>query len=56
MHLIEFKMCVIADNGSRVVVTHHIFLKKKKQKKSNPQYYSQLMDIVHKIECNSFSA
>ena len=25
MHLIEFKMCVIAGNGSRVVVTHQIF-------------------------------
>ena len=25
MYLIEFKICVIADNGSRVVVTHQIF-------------------------------
>ena len=25
MHLIEFKMCVIAGSGSRVVVTHQIF-------------------------------
>ena len=25
MHLIEFEMCVVAGNGSRVVVTHQIF-------------------------------
>ena len=25
MHLIEFKICVIVGNGSRVVVTHQIF-------------------------------
>ena len=26
MYLIEFKICVIAGNGSRVVVTHQIFI------------------------------
>ena len=26
MHLIEFKICIIAGNGSRVVVTHQIFI------------------------------
>ena len=25
MHLIEFKICVVACNGSRVVVSHQIF-------------------------------
>ena len=25
MHLIEFKICVVVGNGSRVVVTHQIF-------------------------------
>ena len=26
MHPIEFKICIVAGNGSRVVVTHQIFL------------------------------
>ena len=29
MYLIEFKICVIAGNGNRVVVSHQIFFVKK---------------------------
>ena len=58
MHLIEFKICVIAGNGSRVVVTHQIYfrccyfhnvqkrLKLNILKKSQNGFFDDLIDSV----------